>query len=392
MSYLVSQPISSIPSDRPNDPNRTETQNSSHTTSHNTQNTRERLQHFRDAERTKTMHTDASKRYLDICAKLQDAQKRLSDFQSEKLSGSSVLPRNLRIGITDRINKSHTLPNVNNDPSFYKEERDALSKLERETEQSIYTILEKAKEKHIANLTKEKQTNTFITREVKTFTAYVTQYANAFDDMCTPSDTSALVTTTVSDLSDVPSNTFPQQEAITHFENQLHTLINEHLALLVAKKFDDAAERERQQAADIAAQEKIVQGAHTGETLTALAQRAAEKLIKASSASKRKADSHSELPTDVMSDFTVTDFNTGIRQPRFQLASQFLYHNQQQDRPSKRTKVLDTPTAQSVTPFHRGGEPQNTQSRMSTHITKPKTRRAKKNITHQVEKKDAMHL
>lgn len=400
MSDSISSLISASSSSRSNQStDGTETQKITNQTK---QNTRAKLQIFRKESLTQDEYNNARKRYLDGCKALHEARESLIKFQTPK-NPKYPLPRHLQLDITTRLTKANKLP----DSSVCKVELEELIKLEKETDATVYDILLRSKQKSIDHLSKEIQPNIFITREVQTFTKYVSQYANAHDEMNNINTTNTIThppaaaspTLPLSNLETThqPSilNPFPRKEAIEEFEASLHEIINNHMNTMIVKKIKDANEEKSYAKFDMDAQKQILDGAHNGETMKALVQREAQKIIApiqsnvSSIINKNKRKSKPNIDR--------IDLTRDNDRPPPSYKLQWLIDNPQcvlpsstsSEPPSKRTKADNTP---SISPFHRGGEPHNTrQLKINPNHNRPHHNKSKSNHHRQPTNRTASH-
>lgn len=209
----------------------------------------------------------ARKRFLDSHSAWRDANTSLERLQSTASRNNSgrQLPRSIRLDFTTQVK----FPKVVDNPAFFKEQIDALEKLELDTANTIYRHLLEGRTKLVKHLKQQSNKMTFISREMNTFRDIVNKFADQHDDL-TP-----LLTQPAGPATDTQSQeAFPRKEALQECETLLHKLIDDHIVQLVDSRLEADAAKQSERDADMAAQEQVLNGAHNGQTIQMIAQRA----------------------------------------------------------------------------------------------------------------------
>lgn len=237
------------------------------------------LQSFQQSHTAVQCLDTAQKRFLDGHLALSKAKAQLQKFQSRSANGTgSKLPASLSLKIVYNLR----LPEVPGDASFYKEELAVLTKLEIDAQKTIFEQIVAARTRHMQHLAQQSNAQAFIAREMATFKQIVSTWADQHDSLLSaaPSaDSAAAAAAAGTSAPALDSNAFPRQCAIDSFESSLHRIIQGHAAMIIQKSIDAAELQQQRQAAENNAQQNILAGAHTGQTITKLAERAAQKAI-----------------------------------------------------------------------------------------------------------------
>ena len=249
--------------------------------------TNQLLDDFLNWNTTIQLYCDAVGKFLTLQKDYRNAASQLTKFQStsSRHAPRVTLPKSLSLKFT----KSILFKPVPDQPDFYKQYTDQLTKLENDTTQSIVTIITAAKQAHLDTLRSNLNPISFISQQVNSYTPHVTEYEKRIRELTTikpasssstADSTSAAAAASSSTSLSAPSHTvFPTQRAISHFESMLHTRINELVSGQIQTDIDAESTAAAQTAASNSAKEDIMVGAHTRETLHNLAKRTVEKAI-----------------------------------------------------------------------------------------------------------------
>lgn len=209
----------------------------------------------------------ACKEFSDASTALKAARAGRERFVSacNKNGATKKLPAKLQWGLSKAAHLS--LDAVQSD--FYAAEQKQLIAIEREASDKAYDALLAAKDKHIDFLASRCNTRTFVTATEQTFAVELQRIADYYDR---ESQADSLAASQA-------AFAFPRAAVATYFSEELHRRLQAlHLAAVSA----NSAEQQRI-AADLAAEnqskETVLAGAHTGETLSRLAEQAAKKLL-----------------------------------------------------------------------------------------------------------------
>jgi hypothetical protein len=209
----------------------------------------------------------ACKEFSDCSTALKSARAGRERFvlACNKNGAMKRLPAKLQWGLSKAVALSRD--GVQDD--FYSDERKQLAAIERDASDKAYDILLAAKDKHIAHLATCSNTRSFVEATEQAFAAELGRIADKFDQQ-SQADSSALSQTAYS---------FPRAAVAQYFSEELLRRLQ---AMQLAAVTADSAE-ERRLAANLTAEhqakETVLAGAHTGETLSRLAEQAARKTM-----------------------------------------------------------------------------------------------------------------
>jgi hypothetical protein len=201
-------------------------------------------------------------RYDDSVGALLSAAKALKEATAirdrftarcNRAAPALALPKSLALNLVARAH----LPSVESEPAFFAACHGALADIEREATKKVYDALLAAKDKHIAHLKGRANAHTFTTSAVASFRAFTAEYAATVD-------------------ASFGFTAFPVAAAVQDFERHLSVRVSE--SLLQAAEHAQAEKHSAEAAAlaDRQAQEEVLAGAHSGQTITALANRAVD--------------------------------------------------------------------------------------------------------------------
>jgi len=206
--------------------------------------------------------TSAVKEFTEANAASSKTQQALDRFKSIGVKEGRLkqLPKSLRLEMKSRAR----FTDVPGDDSFYANELDDIRRLERETSDKYYDILVKAKEKHIEHLGKKCNMKDFLPAVLKEFRLKGEEYAsdwnkrNRVKDLRNPSDATFA---------------FPVEKMFARFEKELMA----RLTAITRNQLHGKEEEKQQQADQLIqqhkAQESVLTGAHTGETIANVARK-----------------------------------------------------------------------------------------------------------------------
>ena len=152
------------------------------------------------------------------------------------------------------------------DPQFFATEVAALAAIEKEASEKIYTLLLEAKSKHLKLLHTAAHPSLFTARTLAAHAEFVREYAT---------DANALyVSASQSAAAAASASAFPIADAIAHFESHLHAEVAAVTSLTLEQRRAAREQKAAAQAAELKAQETVLGGAHTGETIRSIAVKA----------------------------------------------------------------------------------------------------------------------
>lgn len=243
------------------------------------------LRAFTASKLTVEALTDTFGEYLTTHKRLKIAKIARERFSAIVNASDGNLPNSMRL----KIVKSAQFDTVD-DPTFYKDEMAELRKLELTTATQIASTILSAKQRYIEHLAKAASPLTVFTRAAAKFTAVVDAYANAWDEKHRhpePFDASSALDPETS----IPTATyrFPRQSAIEHFERELRIKVDEHTSKEIQEQMSESAAAKLKATEERDAQEAVVSGMGTRESISDIASEASAKQVeKAVEPIKRK--------------------------------------------------------------------------------------------------------
>ncbi|HVX01492.1 MAG TPA: hypothetical protein VHA52_13805 [Candidatus Babeliaceae bacterium] len=208
-------------------------------------------------ESTQQRYLAASDRFKEARIKLLREQQSFANFKAKCASQGIV--KSLQLNLVQRS----LLPVVDGQPNFFSSTIDSLKELEKQTTEKIVDALTLAKEKYITHLRTHCNQHSFTIRESSDYETYVKDYAKEYVQR-----------------SGVAENFFPVQDAIKDFTNYL----NEQIQLIINNEIKSEQEKKEKQQQDAIndakAQESILAGASTGQSIIDLANRTVDKRLK----------------------------------------------------------------------------------------------------------------
>ena len=245
------------------------------------------------------------KTFLTLRKDLKEATRVLENLRAKAHTHAPriTLPKQIELRIVHNVK----LPTVTGLPEFFKPEMDQLREFEAKANKEIFTIVENARQRHVAHLTHLASPNTFISSTMKDLSQFVNRYADTIDQTLDARGDSAQAPMDVS-ASQLPSTSppprcFPRDQALARLRMTLEEEVDKILTRQAQEELAASAARTAARQEDLAAQEQIQAGAHTGENIAMIATKAAQKIVYA----ELKAI---QSKTDKMKDDSVTDLGT----------------------------------------------------------------------------------
>lgn len=224
--------------------------------------------------------------FLAALEEHQRADELLTKFKAACASSapSIRLPTSLALNIVKRCKLSPPAA----DPHFFATETAALALIEKEASEKIYNVLLEAKSKQVKHLHAAAKPPVFAAHALAAHTAYVRSIA---------ADTNALYVSASQPASAADSaSVFPIADAIAHFELHLQSVVADVVSLTVDQRRAAQAAKAAALAAESQAQETVLAGAHTGETIRSIAEKVVHRELKAAAkpaAAASSSHSHS---------------------------------------------------------------------------------------------------
>lgn len=219
----------------------------------------------------KQRYAAAEDAYLTASAALRQAMEQRDKFTASCTSDPPAirLPSSMQMQLV----KHAKLTPVADDPAFYREQIAALERIESESAAQIYKTLLAAKDKHVAHLHTRANAHSFLLRTLKDYTQFVTSYAADFDSRCGPPAAAAAASSSSSAApASESSSSFPIREAISHFDSHLQQRVNGLIMLAVNERQTRLAAKAQATVEDNKAQEQVLAGAHTGQSIEMIVQ------------------------------------------------------------------------------------------------------------------------
>ena len=194
----------------------------------------------------------AVNRFKDARLQLYTAEQSFVKFKS--ICATQGIVKSLQLKIVERS----LIPIIDGLPNyFFSDTVEILKQLEKEMTAKIVETLISAKEKHIKYLREHCNQHNFTLNETSDYDKFVKEYANSY------------ITRTGTDES-----YFPIREAVHDFNKYLNEQIQPMILQEITTE-QQRNEKQQQDAIDVAkAQENVLAGATTGQTITLLASRA----------------------------------------------------------------------------------------------------------------------
>jgi hypothetical protein len=229
------------------------------------------LSAFNASPTVQQQHHEHFGAFLTLHKQLKASRTAHAHFLEVTHKSDGSLPNSMKLRIVERAR----FPTVDDQPTFFKTELDELRRLEHDTAKQLTATLLGVKERHIKHLQAIANPQTFISTAIAKFAPYVKQFADVYDEQYKAGAAGAPAAAAAATVS--TPLTFPRSEAIAHFEEKLRNRIDEEVIRLIQAEQLAKSTTAAKIAADHQAQEKVMTGGHTGETIDEIATRAAEK-------------------------------------------------------------------------------------------------------------------
>lgn len=222
--------------------------------------------------------------FLTLHKELQAAKDSLDKFRAacnKQGADKPTLPASLKLAISERAR----LPTVEGQPDLFADEHKELQSIEADATKRTIAVLLKAKEKHIAALQGKANTQNFKERATNSYMEFLTPYARQFDELQGVGPAASLSPVPAAPSSAAPASSassalrFPLNEARLHFQKHITSRVDSTVFELLAKQKERLERKKRQHEESVAAKERVLQGASSGQTLAALANKAAQQAI-----------------------------------------------------------------------------------------------------------------
>jgi hypothetical protein len=229
------------------------------------------LASFNTSARVTTYIDQCTQSYTSLRTQLDKATDSLANFKAASKqigadadSGAAIMqpPRALQV---DMIKIARFIP-VDGHPDFYSDIIKRIQKAQQTFSSKIHDLLLKAKVQHVDHLRAELVIPPFCEKRAAVFRDTVlNSYADIYD-----SDAAGAAG---------PSALFPRQQAVTTFVTTLQTRVTDIFTKAAEAQIKKAEAKQANEAANLAAQEQVIAGAHTGTTIKLIAQQEAHKAM-----------------------------------------------------------------------------------------------------------------
>jgi len=226
-------------------------------------------------------------RFADACLSYERAVEELDAARATrdkfvaactKHLPATSLPPSLQLKLVVRAK----LTPVAGSPDFYSSEIAALQQIEKEASARIYDTLKQAKDRHVAHLQSQCNAHSFLERHLQEHKRFVSAFAADYDAAYgsppaaspAPADPAA-----ASASSSACSSSFPLDAAVADFMQRLRSHISAHLMQGVDARRAEFERKQRAAAEESKAQETVLAGAHTGQTIAMVAERTVAKRV-----------------------------------------------------------------------------------------------------------------
>lgn len=231
---------------------------------------------FLTNERIKKAYDTPFLQYKNLCDAIMKEHRELQRFETRCAGhpdGTRTLPNSIGLP-TDLVKKMRFTP-VNESLAFYEAELKAIRAVQTTVIETVYTNLLSAKKRHLELLTSRLDTTAYISKvtneyEQSTLTDWFNVHDNPVVRMYTSAE--AMWTTGVSTVQEKTVDGHTLAQYAQHFQMTLLTNINKYCADRRMELFNHLQNRKEANAANTDAQERIMKGATTGETLAMLSQ------------------------------------------------------------------------------------------------------------------------
>jgi hypothetical protein len=220
-------------------------QQPTHTTSHSAVHDR-----FIGTNAIQQLYSDAVTRYIALHDQHNTATARLAQFLQacNRTPGRPSLPKSMQLRLVDR---AHFEP-VTGDAAFYADATTALRAIEDDATTRIAATVTAAKQKLIAHLASRVNQLAFISSEKDVYRALLQEHATGYE-------------------ASAGAGAFPTDALLAHFEAHLHSSLTDAALTASMKMLEQRKQAAATAAADRDAQESVMQGAHNGKSIAAVA-------------------------------------------------------------------------------------------------------------------------
>jgi len=191
---------------------------------------------------------------------------------------ATSLPPSLQLRL---VTKAKLTP-VAGSADFYGSELATLQQIEKEASTRIYDTLKQAKDKHVAHLQSQCNAHAFLHRSQQEHRQFVSAFAADYDAAYgspPASSTAEAASAAASASSSASSSSFPLEAAVADFVQRLQSHISAHLMQGVDARRAEFERKQRAAAEESKAQETVLAGAHTGQTIAMVAERTVAKRV-----------------------------------------------------------------------------------------------------------------
>ena len=205
---------------------------------------------------------------------LSNAQRHLDNFKQacNHAAPSFSLPVSVAPKLATKANLSRLAPA--SEPNLLASEIHSLKEIEREMSQKVYPVMLEAKTKVVQYWAQQANAQRFTASAIAAHTTFVEQYAAQSNIHYIPSSQLAAASAAHDDF------TFPTAAAVAHFASHLHAEVGRVVAESIEQRQAEKARKDAAALDEHKAQETVLGGAHTGETIGLIATKAATRVAK----------------------------------------------------------------------------------------------------------------
>jgi hypothetical protein len=225
------------------------------------------LKHFRDSSSVRQQYDSVYTSLIDRIREAAHARHGLSRFKEKCCRNGAFhsLPSVLAIRTSTQLR----LTPVAGQPAFYADALTKLKAAEHKAEQEMYDIVIAAKELHVKHTAASSNAARFITDTVAAFAATTATYAASFTQLWSDG----------TDLSQSLTASFPVDTAVHAFRSHTNDVVHRALASRIIQEIEDREKAAAAKADDGIAQSTVLEGAHNGQTIGLIAQKAAREEV-----------------------------------------------------------------------------------------------------------------
>jgi len=314
------------------------------------------LNQFTRLSRTQQLYHDAVSSYLTLTQSLNLARIAFEALKTKCNAKSPILT--LPSSLTRHVDfaKLCRVPRIEGEPAHFASELKELHDLTASTTKSIYSILVKVNEKHLAHLASKTSVPAFILQQKSEFEKHVQQTFDLLDSVHQPPPAAA------SSASAAPRSSSDRAQAVIDFENHLKLKISDHLIVMAEKERVRLEKAAADSLALASTEERLFAGSKDGTSMEAIANRATDRQL---APIRTQLEQLSRKPHRLShSDSSSTEMDYESYDTTYELHPSFFIRppasKNSHKRKERNTSSKSSSTIEPSSPFDHGGEPFNT--------------------------------